>query len=262
MKSFITTLVLISLFGINLLGQSVIESSDIILGQNLTMKSKILNKDKSVLIHIPKSYNSEKEYPLVFLLDFMAFNSLASITEVMGYNKTIENCIIVCPVFTNVREEYSPTIDIENDLQDGMKTIKYFENELLPYISSKYKISKKILWGQSYSGMFSTFVMLQSPHLFDAYFSDLPNLNLIETLLTSETVFANISNISNKQLYYYVSSSSLIKEKPELKDFLKKLKEDAPSCLKWSYTEIADSIAIAHISSNYIYALSDFLKSN
>lgn len=257
MKNTALTLILVSLFWINLSAQLVFDSSDIILGQKITMKSEILNIDKDLLIHLPKSYNSENEYPLIVLLDFMAFNTLASITDIMGYSKTIENCIVVCPVFTNVRDEFSPAIDIGNHLPSGLKTIKYFEIELLPYITSNYKISKKILWGQSYSGMFSTFVMLQSPHLFDAYFSDLPDFNFIEKLLTSEGVF---TNISSQELYYYVGSSSLIKEKKELENFLKRLKNEAPSCLKWSYTQLDDSIAIAHISSNYIYALSGFLN--
>jgi hypothetical protein len=257
MKNIISALILLSFFGNNSFAQSVNDPSAIKIGKELTMTSKVLDKEQKVLIHLPKKFNSEKEYPLVMLLDFMAFNSLASITEIMGYNKTIEKCIVVCPVFTNVREEYSPTNNTESDSDCGMKTIKYFEKELLPFITSKYKISKKILWGQGYSGMFSTFVMLESPHLFDAYFSDLPKLNFIEPLLSSQDIF---NNISNTELSYFISSTSFIKENIELENFLKKLKENAPPNLNWSYMEQDDTIPIAHISSNYIYALQAFLN--
>lgn len=256
MKKVILGILLIPFQGNSAFGQSLINSIEITIGKELTIKSEVLNREQHVLIHCPNNFDSEKQYPMIVLLDFMAFNSLSSITETMGYNKTIENCIVVCPVFKDIREEYSPINKSTNELGSGIRTMQYLEVELLPYIESKYRISKKILWGQNYSGMFSTFVMLQKPHLFDAYFSDLPKLEVIQELLERDNVFGNIEN---QEIYYYISSSSLIKEKKDLDNFLDMLKSSAPSNMKWFYLEQSDTISIAHISSNFIYALCGFL---
>jgi len=238
-------------------GQNNRDSLFTTLGYSTKIASKYLNQSKTIYVHLPFKFDKDKEYPLIVLADFMAFKPLSSTTEIMAYNQTIPWCIVVCPVTINAPDDYSPIFDVTSEKTNGGKTIEFYENELLPFLQSKYKISKKIFWGQSYSGMFSTFVMLSKPDLFDGYFSDMPKLALIENIINSDTIF---KKFGDKKVFYHLTESSLNeKDKPTI-TFLDKLKNEQINNFKWHYLEQSDSIFIAHILTNYIYGLDSFFK--
>lgn len=222
------------------------------IGQTLKIESKILNETKEVLISLPTDFDSAKEYPLVLLSDFMAFKTLASITEIMAYNKTIPQCIVICPVFTNVREEYSPSIDISEEGLTGGKTIQFYEKDLFPFLESKYKISKKIIWGQNHSGMFVTFIMLNKPSLFDCYLADIPPLDPMKADIETEKCFRNIGT---NNIFYQITWTAMAPQPQMTKKFIEKLEFDAPANLTWKYSQENDSILITHVVTNYTYGL-------
>jgi hypothetical protein len=226
-------------------------------GHSIQIESKILKQSKKVLIHLPFNFDPNNEYPLIILSDFMAFKPLSSITEIMGYNKTIPQCIVVCPMTTNARIDYSPIINDTSEAINGEKTIVFLEKELLPYLMTKYKISKKIIWGQNYSGMFTTFVLLSNPNLFDGYLSDIPQLDFLKKEIDSKNCF---KNIGNKEVFYQISWTTTEKKQVELNDFLRKLKSEAPESLNWRYSEESDSVFITHVLTNYTYGLKTFFK--
>lgn len=246
------------IIGLNIsFGQNDKDSFITKIGHSIQIESKILKQTKKVFIHLPFNFDSNKEYPLVVLSDFMAFKPLSSITEIMAYNKAIPKCIVVCPETTNARIDYSPIINDTSETINGGKTIAFFEKELLPYLKSNYKISKKIIWGQNYSGMFTTFIMLSNPDLFDGYFSDLPQLDVLKKEIESENCF---KNIGNNKVFYQISWSTLEEKQIELKNFLNELESNAPDNLRWKYSEESDSIFITHILTNYTYGLKEFFK--
>ncbi len=246
------------IIGLNIsFGQDEKDSLYTKIGHSIQIDSKILKQTKKVLIHLPFYFDSNKEYPLVVLSDFMAFKPLSSITEIMAYNKTIPKCIVVCPVTTNVRVDYSPIINDTSETINGGKTMAFFEEELMPFLESKYKISKKIIWGQNYSGMFTTFILLSNPGLFDGYIADIPQLNFLKKEIESKDCF---KNIGGDNVFYQISWTTLEEKQNEMKIFLSKLESDAPDNLKWRYTEESDSILITQILTNYTYGLSAFFK--
>ena len=142
--------------------------------------------------------------------------------------------------------------DNDSDKMNGGKTISFYEKELFPFLQSKYKISKKILWGKGFSGMFSTFVMLSKPDLFDSYISDAPNLELMETEINGDKTFEKIGEI--KVLYYLIGIMTEGKDNATL-TFLTKLKNMQKSNLTWNYVENNDSIFISRILTNYAHGL-------
>lgn len=227
------------------------------IGHSIQLESKILKQIKTVYIHLPFNFDPNKEYPLVILSDFMAFKPLSSITEIMAYNKTIPQCIVVCPVTTNARVDYSPIINDTSETINGGKTIAFFEKELIPFLESNYKISKKIIWGQNYSGMFTTFVLLSNPDLFDGYFSDVPQLDKLKNEIESENCF---KNIGNNKVFYQISWTKLEDKTVEMNNFIGKLESYSPDSLKWKYLEQNDSIIITHILTNYTYGLKEFFR--
>ncbi len=238
-------------------GQTKKESKYTNIGFSTEIDSKILNRTQEILVHLPFGFDSSKTYPLVVISDFMAFKPLSSITEIMAYNKTIPYCIVVCPVTTNPREDYSPIINNTEETINGGKTIEFFEKELFPFMDEKYNISKKIIWGQNYSCMFTTFVMLTRPDLFDGYISDIPQLDADSNDIEKEDC---LKNIGNKSVFYHVSWTKLAPKQDEMNELLAKLNSEAPENLHWQYTEESDSVLITHVVTNYTYSLTEFFK--
>jgi len=120
-------------------GQQNRDSLFTTLGYSAKIESEYLNQTKTIFIHLPFRFDVNKEYPLVVLTDFMAFKPLSSTTEIMAYNQTIPWCIVVCPMTKNVKEEYSPVIDYNSKKINGGKTISFYEQELFPFLQSKYQ---------------------------------------------------------------------------------------------------------------------------
>ena len=233
-------------------GQQNRDSLFTTLGHSTKIESEFLNQTKTLFIHLPFKYDKNKEYPLIVLTDFMAFKPLSSTTEIMAYNQTIPWCIVVCPMTTNVPDEYSPIIDNDSEKINGGKTISFYEKELFPFLQSKYKISKKILWGKGFSGMFSTFVMLSKPDLFDSYISDTPNFELMEKEINGDKTFEKIGE--TKVSYYLTGTMTEEKDNANL-TFLTKLKNVQKSNFTWDYVENNDSIFISRILTNYTHGL-------
>ena len=251
-------IITVLIIGLNLsFGQNPNDSTFSQIGHLIEIESKILMQTKKVHVHLPYKFDANKEYPLVVLSDFMAFKPLSSITEVMAYNKTIPQCIVVCPVTTHVRIDYSPIINDASETINGGKTIDFFEKEMLPLLESQYKISKKLIWGQSYSGMFTTFIMLSNPDLFDGYLSDVPQLDLLKTEIEPKDCF---KNMSDNKVFYQISWTGMLDQPIQMQSFLSKLESDSPDNLKWKYTEENDSIMMTHILTNYTYGLDAFFR--
>jgi predicted alpha/beta superfamily hydrolase len=255
-KIILSIIILITTIGISN-GQHNFDSLFTHIGYTEKIESKILNQTKTILIHIPVKFDINKEYPLIVLSDFMAFKPFSSITEIMAYNKTIPWCIVVCPMTTNVRDDYSPIINDTSEAINGGKTLDFYEKELIPFLKLKYKISKKVLWGQKYSGMFTTFTMLSRPDLFDGYFSDTPKLDLLKEKINSDDIF---KNCEEKKVFYQLSWNTSEPKKESTKILLDKLDNYAPENLIWEYREDNDSIFITHLLTNYTYALDSFFK--
>ena len=254
----IIIIIIILITGLNISnGQNNRDSLFTHLGYSEKIESEILNQTKTILIHIPVKFDINKEYPLIVLSDFMAFKPLSSITEIMAYNKTIPWCIVVCPMTINARDDYSPIMNDTSETINGGKTLDFYEKELIPFLQKKYKISKKVLWGQNSSGMFVTFAMLSKPDLFDGYLSDIPQLDLLEETIQSDEIF---KNCDKKKLFYQLSWNASLTKIELSKLLLYKLDNYAPENLMWEYREGNDSIFITHILTNYTYGLDSFFK--
>ena len=136
-----------------------------------SIKSNILHETRKILIHLPDGYDTSKQsYTVLYRLDGSS-NSLFGTVAVANRMTDIQKIIIVAienvnrdrdmvPVKSNY---YSGTIGGENFLS-------FIETELIPVIESKYRTNqKRILYGQSLSGLFTLYALLSKPKLFDGY---------------------------------------------------------------------------------------------
>ncbi len=143
--------------------------------------SKILKEDREVIIHLPIGYDENKKYPVMYVLDGSSqdkhitnkFRTLSS----AGYAP--ETIVVGLP---NVggkgrKRDYTPPfmrmdIDkINSPMGEGDKFLSFMETELIPYIETKYSVSKsRSLAGNSRGGLLVMYSLVYNPDLFQGRF--------------------------------------------------------------------------------------------
>ncbi|MCK5029768.1 MAG: hypothetical protein KAR57_09035 [Bacteroidales bacterium] len=252
MKKLLSTLFISIFFSISLIGQNIGDSPQTKLGFTITINSQNLNDSVKLFVHYPFNYDSGKEFPLVLLLDAnTSFKAFSACTELMAYEKSIPSCIVVG--FPQYKYADFDNENIESKM-DNLS--KFFEKELLPYLQSKYNITKTIIWGQgSQSGLISSFMMIEYPYLFNGYISDVPDLSLMQERAYSEKAF---DKLKDKKLNYYLFGNSAYNILNET--FLNNLKANAPEGLSWNYAISDERNTIIYFLNNYMHATELFFK--
>ncbi|RZJ54301.1 MAG: alpha/beta hydrolase [Flavobacterium sp.] len=181
--------------------------------------SKVLNENRKVLIHLPRSVQyagfAKQKYPVVYLLDGDAhFSSVVGMIEQLSEingNTLFPEMIIVAIPNTNRTRDLTPThSDIElpfvnKDLSEqsggGEKFAAFLEKELIPFIDSKYPTAPyRTLIGHSFGGLTVMNILTNHTNLFNSYISIDPSMwwdhkkFLKETIKTLET--KNLANVS------------------------------------------------------------------
>lgn len=153
---------------------------------SLIFHSEILNEDRNIRIHLPKSFDATNnvQYPLTLALDGeYLFYSLMGVSEVLTTRKIMPESIVV-GIDQNyiVKDPYTARwLDCSYDnksgelKEQGLKFKTFIENELLPFLTKKYKVGRfKTIAGHSFtanyinyfldSSMFSGFIAI-SPYI-------------------------------------------------------------------------------------------------
>ena len=252
MKYYISTLLISTFFSISLIGQNIGDSPQTKLGFTTKIKSEVLEDSLEIFTHLPFNYKKDKENPLILLLDpHAAFKAFSACTELLAYNRSIPTSIVVgFPQYKYVKYD---SLNIEADMN---LLAKFMDEELLPYLRTKYNISSTIIWGPGgTTGLISSYFMLEYPDLFDAYISDIPDFNLISNKAFSNNAFDKLKD-KNVKYYLFGSRSKDIYNE----NFLNNLKSNAPEGLKWYYNVSDEPNMILYRLNNYLHALELFFN--
>jgi predicted alpha/beta superfamily hydrolase len=142
--------------------------------------SKILGQKRSVLIHIPKSNEGNKNkdrghYPVIYLLDGSDnFNSVVSIVEHMEESSLCPPIIVVGIVQVDRLSELTTGTDKDfpDAVGNGDKFMSFIEKELIPYIDATYPTTTyRTFIGHSVGGLTVVNTLLHNPNLFNSYVS-------------------------------------------------------------------------------------------
>lgn len=250
MRKIISSIIMLILFTTNLFGQNDRDSLFTKIGFSTTIESQYLDDKVKLFIHHPFCFKPEKEYPIIVLLDAnTSFKAFSTATELMAYDRSIPCCIVI-----GFPQYKYADFDKEN-LENRMENLSgFFREELIPYLSSKYHVSEKLIWGQgAESGLISSYMMLKDSNLFDGYISDVPNFSLIENMISSKKAF---DNLQNKNVEYYLFGSTAVNYYNEA--FLNNLKDNAPKDLHWNYRISNETNAIIYFLNNYMHAIELF----
>ncbi|WP_264524888.1 alpha/beta hydrolase-fold protein [Flavobacterium sp. N502536] len=180
-----------------------------------SISSKVLNENRKIWIHLPKSALNaslaKQKYPVVYLLDAEGhFSSVVGIIEEMSEVNGNTNCpemIVVGITNTNRNRDLTPThseVDppfVPKSLSDqsggGEKFVEFLEKELIPYIDGKYPTTPyKTLIGHSFGGLTALNILTNHTNLFNAYLAIDPSMWWDHQQFLAETE----KKIENKKL--------------------------------------------------------------
>lgn len=201
----------------------------VIAGKNDNLFSEILGENRKISVYIPKSYkeNSNKKYPVIYLLDGPShFHSLAGMVRQLSSingNTVLPEMIVVGITNTNRSRDLTPThVDIDFFTNDsiryssggGTKFLDFIDKELIPYVEKKYPAnSYRTIIGHSFGGLTVIDALINRKDLFSNYLAIDPSLwwdnmnfkNAADSVLTNgkfkdKSLFLAISNTISPEM--------------------------------------------------------------
>ena len=169
---------------------NVYASEPITLAKTYQLKSVILNEQRSFSVYLPPSYNQSpnQSYPVIYLLDgdqthLKAVAGLVEALSTQRLEQQIQQAIIVAiPNSQNaIRErDFTPTnvdwtfngklLERFENIGNAANYSAFFEKELIPHVNKNYRTStKRVLIGESFGGLFASYVLLTNHTLFTDY---------------------------------------------------------------------------------------------
>jgi predicted alpha/beta superfamily hydrolase len=148
--------------------------------------SKIFDKERKILIYIPREYDikPDSKYEVIYVFDAQAREYFDNVHSSLSFLNISQFPMIVVGIVSEERNkdflpknEYPETYKNYNgNLGDADKFINFLGDELIPYIDKHYRtLPKRISIGHSNGATFITYCLLNNPGLFDAYIAISPN---------------------------------------------------------------------------------------
>jgi hypothetical protein len=238
-------LILMSLFilgcGNKPQNQDVIPNHD-----TFKIESNQVGETRVINVWTPPEYeNSNESYPVLYMADGGIkedFPHIANTISKLITEKSILPIILVGIENTERGRDLTGYSESEYDAQfcpqtDGAKNFRAFiTQELTTEINNKYRTSKKKgIIGESLSGLFVMETFMQHPESFDFYIAFDPSLwwNDHYLVRNANDLFQKFPNKEVKLWFAGSSAEDISKYTKELAGILK---NNAPSELKWEYS--------------------------
>ena len=182
-----------------------------------SLYSEILNESRKVFIQLPSGFKPSKnqKYPVTFILDGEIF--LPTVNDVQYYYSggfTPEMVLVGIANNKNrirdlttstITTKYGMPFNEKNGEADNFRM--FIQNELIPFIESKYPVTKyRTLIGHSYGGLFTLATFIHQPNIFANYLAIDPSLDWDDQKLLKEAKekLAN-GNYQGKALFMSLS---------------------------------------------------------
>ncbi len=138
--------------------------------EEFTSHSKILNKNRKILVYTPPKYTKEHSpYHYLLLFDGILFEEIAKVSS------TLDNLISddrIPPMVAIMVENFLSTSIAQRagELPPNPKFLKYIITELIPWVHENFNIStnpsQSVIAGASYGGIASTYIGFKHPEIF------------------------------------------------------------------------------------------------
>lgn len=204
------------------------------IGEIRTVKSKILNEDRTLNIYLPQGFDQTKSYPIIYLLDGSInedFIHVLGLVQFFNQMYAMPETIVVGIANVDRKRDFTYHTDLK-DLQKDYPTtghsdkfIYFLEKELKPYVESQFKTTDTYLFGQSLGGLLATEILLKKPEMFNNYFIISPSLWWDdESLLKQAKELLSKSPDTKKFVYISIGKGEhpvMIKDTESLYDIIK-----------------------------------------
>jgi len=150
-------------------------------GNYRNLRSKILNEDRILLVHLPERYHqTQKKYPIIVQLDgseSQYLRGIATIQRLQGEDKMPE-VIYIAIANTDRDRDMLPFPTVFHRTGGGAdQFIRCLTEEIIPFMDNQYRTtSYKVLIGFSNSGLFTIYTLTTKPESFDAYVACSPSI--------------------------------------------------------------------------------------
>lgn len=203
-------------------------STEITIGERLSVHSEILDEDRPYWVHLPRSYEDDRfglrSYPVLYLLDGDAhFHSASGVVQFMsaGINGNIQipEMIVVAIPNTDRTRDLTPTHSTssldgsENPFLEvsggGDNFLRFVRDELIGHIESTYRtLPYRILVGHSFGGLFAMHALTAAPDLFQAHIAIDPSLWWDDRVLVSRAEALQAHENLNASVYLTLADNT------------------------------------------------------
>lgn len=215
------------------------------IGETVTIKSKILNENRKILIYLPAGYKkSSTRYPVLYALDGNTY-FMASL-GIMKYHADFGNApemIIVAIPNTNRTRDLTPTkTDYSPNSGGADNFLEFIKQELFPFIEKNYRTQPyKVFSGHSLGGLCVFYALLYEPDMFNAYIAVSSSILWDDKLLLKKAreVFQGTDKFQ-KYLYFSIEAGEgeYVKTNLEMAQLLENnTREDFHWKFKWMKDE-------------------------
>jgi predicted alpha/beta superfamily hydrolase len=182
-----------------------------------SLYSQTLKESKEIYVQLPANYNpnSDKKYPVVYILDGEVF--LPTVSDVQDYYSggfTPEMVLIGISnsknrmrdlTISKIKTMYGMPFNDENG--GAANFSKFIEEELIPFVQKKYPVTNfRTLIGHSYGGLFTIYTIIHHPQLFSNYVAIDPSLDWDDQKLINESrEILSSQNYKGKSLFMSLS---------------------------------------------------------
>ncbi|TPN84766.1 alpha/beta hydrolase-fold protein [Aquimarina algicola] len=214
------------------------DNSQVTIGVTHTIKSSILDQDRTIQIYTPNSYSSsEQKYPVLYILDGQwYFSSGVSIQKALRTPSTIPEMIVV-------------GINNSNPLRrtlfgdENKKFTDFLTSEVIQYIDSNYRTNReRIIFGWENAAYYISKLILKNNQVFTGAIitnGGSASEDLIKTFTSEKEIYLFMAN-SKKDIYNI----------NETEAFYELLKKNNPKNLIWKYELFNDEmhVSLPHLS--------------
>lgn len=221
------------------------ETNALVIGQALKINSKILNEERPIWVYLPEDYNvsQDKKYPVLYMLDgAYHFHHITGAVEILAKGGRIPQMIVIAIPYIDYDHrdrDLSPTSENGRPPVAGADNFMAFlEEELIPFADKNYRTnSYKILFGHSRAGLFSIYVLLENPGLFNTFISISPILGWDDRFMFKkfEALYDKKPSFK-KTLYFSIADGDPDQYRIPVLDFSELLKKKKPEWLNFNFS--------------------------
>ena len=263
MKKTTFTFIFITVFSVCTL---FAQKEEIVIGKKHTIHSAILNQNRDIYVHLPDGYdNNVSSYPVLYIMDAEnTFKPLSGLVDLYSWLRTIPKMIVVGIPNVDRYKDFKPGVDSIPAGGNADKFVSFFKKELFPYINENFRTeSFRILYGYSYTGMFTMHCFKNYPETFNAYIAGSPSLkHNIDKLCVDTTSIKKL----DKNTFLHISIGEM--ESKEYVDnvnrFSSYLKSHENDKLQWESYVVNDATHATNLPFSFSYGInfiySDWVK--